>query len=179
MALVTRNYSIDGGGRADGAAWMRKDVRVHTRGLLWVMAATGLGAFVLVAPAEDRGSIAAATPHPENLSTDDADARATPTQPRIGRIAIAVQDPDTTRWNEMAPAERIDDLTESFRRAVDGLERDRDVDRNLEIAEAALTALRSELYSSPQGRERHQTMEAELDDIVRRRSGGQSQRDEP
>jgi hypothetical protein len=88
------------------------------------------------------------------------------------------EDPLSERWNEMASAERIEVLTASFRSAVEDLRSGVDVERNLETAEGALTALRSELYPTTRGRKRHEAMEAELDRVRTRETRGHRE-DEP
>jgi hypothetical protein len=87
------------------------------------------------------------------------------------RFAFAgpVQEPDedslSERWNEMTSSKRVDVLTARFHTAIDDLRSGLDVEQNLETAEGALTALRSELYPTERGRERHEAMEAELDRV--------------
>lgn len=153
-------------------------------------AAIGFGALVLLVvladrgdfsePLVDRGGSLKPVDGSVDPTRDPVASHSHPSTPtRADRVAIAVPDPETMRWNAMAPAERINELAESFRQAINDLQSGREVDRNLEIAEAALTALRSELYASPAGRKRHQDMEAELDEIVRRRRAPSHPQDEP
>jgi hypothetical protein len=70
------------------------------------------------------------------------------------------------RWDDLAPPQRVREATRAFRRAVAAVDRGSHTAKNVAIAEAALSVLRPEMYSSADGRARHQALEADLDRAV-------------
>ncbi|MBX7079430.1 MAG: hypothetical protein K1X88_09610 [Nannocystaceae bacterium] len=83
----------------------------------------------------------------------------------------------TLRWNELAPAERLRVLQDDFEQAVGELEEPRRAEREQveaqRVAEAALSAMRAELYDSERGRALHQRKEARLERAVETRERGE------
>lgn len=70
------------------------------------------------------------------------------------------------RWSELSSDARARELRKQYRAAVDAMQRGEDFDGNRARADAAVSALRAELYGTPSGREEHQKLEGRLQALV-------------
>ncbi len=84
--------------------------------------------------------------------------------PEVRRRAIAPE--ELPRWDEVASAERRTYLEGRFFAAVAVIEAGGSAARHVLVAQAALTAMRPELYPSAEGRELHRRYEQRLSRAV-------------
>ena len=125
------------------------------------------------------GQRAASKSSPAEGSTNDDPHRAA--RPASDDFAVAVaavdgEDEISRRWDELQPSARVAELRAQFETAKIMLRRGEDLLAQRARADAALSALRAELYATPHGRREHQRLEAELDALLRRErvaSGGE------
>ena len=92
-----------------------------------------------------------------------------PARPRSEKVAVAVEahageSSLSERWDEIAPAERVAALRGQLRVAMTRLHDGHDLERTRAQADAALSALRAELYPTEAGRREHERLERALDE---------------
>jgi hypothetical protein len=80
------------------------------------------------------------------------------------RVAVAVrshagEDELTMRWADLSAEARVRELRQQYRAAMDGMGRGEGWNAHRAHADAALSALRAELYATPSGRKEHERLE--------------------
>ena len=76
---------------------------------------------------------------------------------------VSGEQPLSQRWDSLSPQQRIDELETQLHGALLAIDRNQDVVIQRARADAALSALRGELYSTEAGRARYQMLEQDLD----------------
>jgi hypothetical protein len=135
--------------------------------LIGCTAIAALGVLALVASRHENTDAAHETgaksrAHPAPRQPDDRPSNPETSPPRPD----PPEDPLSARWDDLSAEERIHAARTMFREAVEDVTAGTDIERNVAIAEAALTTLRPELYASVNGQQEHQALEAELEALT-------------
>lgn len=72
------------------------------------------------------------------------------------------------RWNELSPEARARELRQQYGVAVAAMQSGTDFHANRAKADAAVSALRAEMYGTPSGRKEHERLEQRLEALVER-----------
>lgn len=114
--------------------------------------------------------------------TEPAEPRSGSPGPASGHVAVAVNDHPgedelTLRWDELPRSGRVMALTQRFKTALRAIQQGGDLDdldRNRAEADAALAALRAEMYADPAGRDEHRRLEQQLEAMEEKTRGAQA-----
>jgi hypothetical protein len=125
------------------------------------------------APAEDPNQGAHSEPAEPSVSIRDEGraAAGSPLRTAVAVTSLPGEDELTSRWAALSPEERARELRGQYREALGAMRRGADFQSNRAIAEAAVSALRAELYGTPAGREDHERLEQGLQALVERERG--------
>ncbi|MCX4241804.1 hypothetical protein [Paraliomyxa miuraensis] len=78
------------------------------------------------------------------------------------------EDELTLRWSELPAEARVRELRQQYRTAIAAMQRGADFEAHRARADAAVSALRAELYGTTSGRQEHERLEQRLQALVDR-----------
>lgn len=127
---------------------------------------------VEITPARATSSLPAASatntsPFPAVDPSEDVASEPLTAGPRVVAIAaVPGEDPLSLRWDDLTGPERVGELLEAYRLALAQMRKGEDWSSAHSRADAALSALRGELYATRRGRTQHQRLERQLEELV-------------